>query len=318
MFSASFLYSGAAGSGGAHCASLAAGNDGELLAAWYVYPQEETRDARLVIARRSSGTGQWSEGTPLPMGLNSSLGNPVLFRSPNDGTIWLHFVALRGRYWDSAVWHASASRDHGRTFDPPRPVVGEEGLMIRHAPVLTDDGRALIPVYSDRTKESFIYESMAPYDTWRRAHRFGAFPVIQASLVRDGAGRLIAFFRPAAGPRCCWRSISNDGGGTWSDPVRMTLPNPMSGLAACVAWKRVLLFYNHTHEHQRHPLSVSWSTGPLNDWSAPRHLDVAEFEVSYPSAYVDEDGAVHVVYTYNRRFVKHVQFDAEWLDGDDA
>lgn len=312
MFSAEFLYFNCPGAKRAHCASLAPAPDGGLLAAWYVYPEEETRDARIVLARKPSDDAPWSEGSPVQLGVQSSVGNPVLFTAP-DGTVWLHFVALRGRYWDKAAWHAAPSRDGGRSFGPAAAMSPEDGLMVRHPPTVANDGRAVLPVYSDRTKESFVYEALPPYGAWRRTHGFGAFPVIQGSVVAPDADRLIAFFRPSDNPRNSWRSVSNDTGRTWSEPVRMTLPNPMSGIAAFVLGERVGLVYNHTHEHQRHPLSVSWSTGPLNDWSEPRSIDDAGFEVSYPSVLVDGHNQVHVAYTYNRRFIKYVRFDAEWL-----
>jgi len=311
-FDAEFLYYDCPGAGHAHCASIAALRDGGLLAAWYVYPEAETCDGRIVLARRT-GNGPWSLAKPIPLAVSGSAGNPVLFETP-DGGVWLHFVTLSGQFWDTAAWYAARSDDRGRSFNTPIRITREDGLMVRHAPILRGDGVALMPVYSDRTKRSFLYSSAPPYVDWREAYAFGDAPVIQGCLMAEDQ-RLIQFFRPSDGRRHPWRSISSDGGESWSEPIRMTLPNPLSGIAGFTLNGRVAMVYNHTEKHQRHPLAIATSMGPLSDWSAPRPIDDAEFEVSYPSFTVDSAYDIHGVFTYNRRFIKYVTFDREWLDG---
>ena len=71
------------------------------------YAEEETKGARLVLARRDGPDAAWTYGKPIELGLASSLGNPVTFFDPM-GTFWLHFVSLKGGYWDKARWYGVA------------------------------------------------------------------------------------------------------------------------------------------------------------------------------------------------------------------
>ena len=38
------------------------------------------------------------------------------------------------------------------------------------------------------------------------------------------------------------------------------------------------------------------------------------FEYSYPSLIRTRDGDFHLLYTWNRAYIKHVHFDPAWID----
>ncbi len=299
------------GYGQCHSASITVTPQNGLLAAWYLYPEEETRNGRIVLARRHPESTSWDRATLVELGTSSSVGNPVLFYDP-EGVLWLHFVLLRGAYWDKSVWLAARGIPDGKSFSRPEVVCEDLGTMIRHRPVFLADGRALMPVYSDRSKTSQLFTSMPPYTEWRLHHHFDKSRVIQPDLLEVG-GKLILVFRPVGDSRSAWRSFSVDDGRTWSEPIRLPLPNPLSGLAAFEWNGRVGIVYNNTREHQRHPLSLSWSDATLHEWSPPHDFETSKFEVSYPSFCVDNNGQVHGVYTYNRKLIKYVSFDKAWI-----
>ena len=69
------------------------------------------------------------------------------------------------------------------------------------------------------------------------------------------------------------------------------------------------MIYNHTHEHQRYPLSVSLSKDGGTTWEENWTLDNVPLEVSYPSFITGKDNTIHGVYTYNRRMIKYVKLD---------
>lgn len=316
MFKAEFLYSKCPGASHAHCACIVEAPNDRLLVSWYVYPEKETKGAQLVMAIKDGPSEAWPDARPIDLGVASSLANPVLFFDPT-GTLWLHFVSLKGGYWDTAQWCAACSDDLGRTFSRPNAVSTDRGLMVRHSPYFLSSGKGLLPVYSDRTKRSFLFESDPPYENWSILYDFGDEPIIQPSLI-SLKDKLVMFFRPGEGPRHTWRSLSSDEGKSWSAPVRLPLPNPLSGISALALGNRVGLVFNNTTEHQRFPLSIAWSDSTLQVWTEATVLDSPGFEVSYPSFVVDGHDVVHGVYTYNRKFIKYVSFDRDWIEDNDA
>ena len=292
---------------GLHCHSpaLAQTSDGTLLSAWYAYPEEEHRDATLVFARRPPKRHDWTKSRTILNGLDSSAGNPVLFQAPG-GVLWLLFALLKGDYWTSAELMASKSTDEGRTWSPPARFWPDRGMMIRHPPMLLEDSSLLLPAYDEPRREPVLLRSLPPYTEWGEHHRFRDIPLIQPVLVRQRAGELGIYFRPWSEPRQIWRSHSKDDGLTWAPPVRTPLPNPLSGIAAFVRDNMIGVVYNHTRNHERHPLSISLSQDWGITWKEPWHIDTTRFEVSYPSFLVGHDGQIHGVYSYNRRMVKQV------------
>jgi predicted neuraminidase len=311
MFSAEFLHIKSDIYPNAHCATITMSPKDDLLAAWYAYPEEESKDACLVLARKEHGGTKWSKGTILDFGMTSSLGNPVPFYDPH-GRLWMHFIALKGRFWDSGIWMSAYSDDDGVTWSTPSTVCQEPGIMIRHTPIVCPNGQIIMPVYDEKISVSLLYASTPPYSVWSEIRRFDGFDMIQPCLIQTDSG-LINFFRPHGKPFNTWRSASTDGGKNWSNPVRLALPNPLSGVAAFEVDGQVGLVFNNSTDHKRYPLSVSFGNSSLHEWSEAKDFDTAQFEVSYPSFLADRQGIVHGVYTYNRRFIKYVTFDAEWM-----
>jgi predicted neuraminidase len=311
MPGAQFLYN-AVGSGlYCHGGSLFATADGDLLAAWYAYPELEHAGATLVVARRPRGADAWLPSeTPIAPSAWSA-GNPVLFAEPS-GRIWLFFVLLEGAYWTDAVLHGACSDDAGRSWSRPTTLLPTRGMMVRHSPVQCADGEWLLPAYDERTNRATLLAARPPFTDWRVAHVFVDVPLIQPVLVRE-PDRLTLLFRPASDPRVVWRSHSTDEGRRWSPPMRTSLPNPLSGISALSVGSRLAVVYNHTERHERRPLSLAASDDGGRSWSEPRHIDDMAGELSYPSFVPTPDGTLHGVYTYNRRLIKYVQLDAGWL-----
>ena len=92
----------------------------------------------------------------------------------------------------------------------------------------------------------------------------------------------------------------------------------MSGISAFALGDDVGLVFNNSTQHKRFPLSISWSNANLHSWSPPVDLDQPGFEVSYPSFVVEDNAIVHGVYTYNRKFIKYVCFDRDWIQEPNA
>jgi len=311
MLEAQFLYNTVGSGLYCHGGSLLRTAAGDLVAAWYAYPDVEHAGATLVLARRPSDADAWLPSeTPIAPTVYSP-GNPVLFEEPS-GRIWLLFVLVEGTYWTDAVLHGARSDDGGRTWSRPAMLVPSRGLMVRHPPIPRDDGSWLLPAYDEQRHRSVLLAGSPPFARWREVFTFDDVRLIQPVLVRE-AERLTLLFRPSSDPRVVWRSHSTNEGERWSTPVRTTLPNPLSGISAFSVGTRLAAVYNHTDRHERRPLSLASSDDGGQSWSEPRQIDDMAGELSYPSFVSGPDGTLHGLYTYNRRLIKYVRLDAAWV-----
>lgn len=75
----------------------------------------------------------------------------------------------------------------------------------------------------------------------------------------------------------------------------------------------IILAWNN-QDNARTPLHIARSTDDGKTWSRPLVLESNPGEYSYPSVFQTSDGKVHVIFTYRRYSIKHVEFDESWLD----
>ena len=135
---------------------------------------------------------------------------------------------------------------------------------------------------------------------------------IEPAIVELKDGRLLMLMR--SGTRTCiWSSLSSDGGLTWSSPERTPLPNPDSAIDLLrLKSGRVLLAYNNSSKG-RTPLAVAVSEDDCRNWRRARDLETGPGGFSYPAAIQSQDGIIHITYTYDRKGIKHVAFDEQWI-----
>ncbi len=297
-----------------HCATITTLPGGDVMLAWYAYPETETRDGILMCARRNLRTQRFEGLKRLFPELNSSLGNPTLFCDPQ-GRVHLMFVALHGSYWDSAKLLRAHSDDEGTTWSTPQVLQFPKGTMVRHPPVLVRERFLVLPAYDESDNRTVLLRSGLDADEWTVDRTFDGDEAIQASLVRQSPDELTMLLRPCGEPRRCLRRISGDDGRSWSTLLRTPLPNPLSGLAGFQVGSDLCLVYNHTEAHQRWPLSLSWSNDRGVSWKGPLHIDDTQHELSYPAFVVDAQNVAHGVYTFGRNRIRYVAFNEEWWRG---
>lgn len=288
-----------------HCPTILETQSGNLLVAWYAYPDQEHIGASLALARYSKEQSRWLPSQSIISKSDYSRGNPVLFQGA-DGKVWLLYVVLKGKYWNNAILEGAWSEDEGETWSQSIQFGKEQGLMVRHPPLILGNQSLLLPAYDEKTRQTVLMTAPPPYNNWTETYRFSDLELIQPVLVREKSDRLSLFFRPCDSPRVIWRSHSSDNGNSWTIPMRTSLPNPLSGMAAFVVDGSTALVYNHTEKHQRFPLSISLTHDGGTTWEDPWHFETVEKEVSYPSFIKGRDGKIHGVYTYNRRMIKYV------------
>ena len=294
-----------------HCPTITLAPSGDLLVAWYAYVEDETRDGILIFARKPVGKGGFDPPRRILSEMNSSLGNPVLF-CDQSGTVHLLFVALRGHYWDSAVPLTCSSDDLGKSWSVPEVPRQPAGIMVRYPPILRRNDYFLLPAYDEKNNHTVLLTAGSDARGWMTVAHFDGPEAIQGCIVRQGDVELTMILRPCGDNPRCMRSISTDDGRTWSRVMPTSLPNPLSGVAAFGLDDMLCAVYNHTTQHRRYPLSLSYSTDRGTSWKGPIHIDETEHEVSYPSFVVDRTGVAHGVYTFGRRRIQYVSFDRTW------
>ncbi len=294
-----------------HCSSIFLYRD-RLHLVWYAYPEDETSQASLIYSSKAvDPAADWSKPRII-LRANGSLGNPFLW-TDDSGVLVLFYVALNGTHWTDANVMVALSQDTGLTWSPPSQVSFQAGLMIRHPPILAKDRSLWVPTYDERSYTSSIHRFLPPDFRLHELHHFDYTHLIQPCLISH-EDVLLATFRPVDHPRSIHVARSGDGV-HWSNIFDIQLPSALSGHAS-FAWKDHLgIVLNHTHKHQRFPLSLSISS--LTNLRERRTFDIdnVSLELSYPSVAVDHQGGVHISYSYNRRMIKYCYLSLqEWME----
>ena len=212
------------------------------------------------------------------------------------------------------------------------PYFRRMGWQTKNKPVFLDNGRMVLPLYSD----GFSFSLMAITDDggaqWQFSDPLVAPGNIQPSIAIKKDGTLVAFMRDnGPPPKRLMISESKDSGVTWSMVRDSQLPNEGSG-ADVVTMKNGhwVLAHNDT-EDGRHSLAVSISLDEGKTWSYTRHLELDErdpgiaTQSSYPSIIEGKEGTIHVIYSYHRRdmkgspneTIKYARINEQWImEGD--
>lgn len=206
------------------------------------------------------------------------------------------------------------------------PYFRRMGWQTRNKPFITDEGRLIVPLYSD----GFSFSLMAYTDNWGKTWEFSTPLVgggnIQPTIAETGSGELVAYMRDnGPPPKRLHVSRSTDDGETWSLVQDSQLPNP--GSAADIMtlengnW---VLVYNDT-ESGRHSLAVSLSEDEGSTWPWTRRLEFDKSEEpvtgGYPAIIQGKKGNLHVTYSYQlskknneeQKTIKYVTFNEEWI-----
>lgn len=315
-----------------HSASVVETGDGGLLAVWYGGRREGARDVALYAAALDGRTGDWSEarrivdvaGTQADLGRYiRKIGNPVLGRD-REGRIWLFYVSVSVGGWSGSAVNYRVSGDGGLSWSPARRLVLSPffnvGTLVRNAPVLYADGGLGLPVYN---------ELFGKFGEFARLGRDGS--VLDKSRITRGRSslqpcvvpldrdRAVAFLRrTGSAPRHILFSETGDGGRRWSAPGALDLPNPDSAVMALRSSDGTFCLVFNNAEKDRDSLALALSGAGRRGWE-----EVYLFEnepamglvgFSYPAMVETGDGVFHLLYTWDRKRIKHVLFNRAWLE----
>ena len=238
--------------------------------------------------------------------------NPVLFETPT-GELQLYFkIGFNIQSWQG--WRVT-SKDGGKTWGKREKL--PEGIYgpIKNKPIL-HNGRLIAPTSDERDGWKIYFEySDDMGKTWRRTPFVEAnkgVKAIQPSIILLPDGRLEALCRTRSGH--IGVTYSGDNGETWSKLQLIETPNNNSGIDAvtlqdgtyamiCNDWP----IEPGKEKGVRTPLSVLRSKDGINwnHWITLEDSPISQY--SYPSIIQSRDGHIHVVYTWRRQRVKHVE-----------
>ena len=199
------------------------------------------------------------------------------------------------------------------------PKKRETGWMTRTHPIILQNGKILLPLYSDGFNFGLIAISEDQGKTWKPGLPIVGRGLNQPSLVVRKDGTIDAYMRQDGDePSSIMISHSNDEGYSWTFARKSNLPNPGASIEVIRLkngdW---LLAYNDV-EDGRYSLAVAVSDDEGATWKWKRNLEYQKgSSFSYPSVIQAKDGKIHLTYSYHlgkdQESIKYVTFDENWI-----
>ena len=291
-----------------HAATIVATKQG-LMAAWFGGEEEGSPDVGIWVSCHDSKG--WSQVRQVATGLLSSGGrcacwNPVLFAA-NEQLLLFYKVGDTPRNWWGMLMTSS---DDGITWSQAQQL--PDGILgpIKNKPVQLSNGNLLCGASSEQNSWTVHMEMTSDLGkSWTRTDPLNdgiKLAAIQPTILNYLSGEIQILCRTRQGNIA--ESRSQNQGRNWSKMALIDLPNPDSGIDGIVLRDgRGLLVYNHSKK-RRSPLNVATSTD-AKTWRMTLTLEDRVGEYSYPAVIQTSDELVHVVYTWNRRHIKHVVLD---------
>jgi len=303
-----------------HCSSITEAPNGDLLVSWYGGSYESSDDQVLFLARRKKGARTWSKPQIIVTSPGKPPGNAILFTDKRS-RVWLVWGRMdgtqpmsRGTGWDACQLFYRTSADSGVTWSSDKPFYHDSlGWLPRNLPIFLSDGTLVVPISDERNGHgvdlSFFLATKDNGATWTQSGimRGGEQP----TFIERSDGTLLAYLRVRPNIKA---AESHDGGKTWSEPTPIEFKNPDAGISMRrLKNGHVLLVFNN-QDRSRSPLHIARSLDEGRTWSKPLELESNPGEYSYPSVLQTSDGKIHIIYTFRRYSIKHVELNEGWLD----
>ncbi|WP_341225126.1 exo-alpha-sialidase [uncultured Arcticibacterium sp.] len=187
------------------------------------------------------------------------------------------------------------------------------GWMTRIKPLVMDNGRIVLPLYSDGFNMSLMAISEDKGSTWRPSLPLVGRGPIQPALVQKKNKNLAAFLRDSGDypPRVHY-SESADLGQSWSVSVKTDIPNTASvEILGLTDGRWAFIGNDMPGGRNRLMLYLSDDEGKTWKWKTPlENVEPNMGGFSYPSLIQTPDGLLHITYSHHlpndRKSIKYV------------
>ena len=319
-----------------HAASLIALKDGAIRAFWFAGSREGAPDVVINTAVFDPKTNDWAAPTVVidrvgaEKGLSryiAKLGNPVPARLP-DGRLQLFFVTVSIGGWAGSSISTMLSDDDGLTWGRPQRLITSPFInlstLVKSPAVQMTDGRLGLPAYHEwigRFGEFLRLDTTQVIDKRRMSSGRSA---IQPAVFVNEAQDATAYFRQtrsAGQAKHIPVSHTQNAGQSWQSVADLEIDNPNSAVAGLTLKNGAHLLVLNNIEAGRYRLVLMMSNPKSGQWQVVEVLENDEAlpdqerkEFSYPYLISASGNDAHLVYTWDRKKIRHLYFSSAWLE----
>lgn len=318
-----------------HAASLIALKDGAVRAFWFAGSREGAPDVSIYSSVYDPHSANWSAPTVVMDRISAEkglaryiakLGNPVPSRLP-DGNLQLFFVTVSIGGWAGSSISAITSDDEGLTWSNPQRLISSPLLnlstLVKSPGISFADGLLGLPAYHEwigRFGEFLRIDAGRVIDKRRMSSGRSAIqPLVFVSDAQDAS----AYFRQTRSsglPKQIPVAVTQNAGQNWQQSGDLAIANPNSAVAGVSLKNGARILAVNNIEAGRYRLVLMMSRPKSAQWQIVEVLeddealpDAQRKEFSYPYIIsVDGDDA-HLVYTWDRKKIRHRYFSGAWL-----
>jgi predicted neuraminidase len=280
-------------------------------------------------------TGSWSnpevviDRVTAEKGLSryiKKLGNPLPVRS-SQGKLQLYFVTVSVGGWAGSSISWIESSDEGISWSRPQRLITSPALnlstLIKAPGFDFTDGTLGLPVYHEwmgKFGELIRIDGGQVIDKRRIS---SGRALLQPIVFIDAPETAIAYFRQArsAGPPRIASALTDNAGQSWVSGADLDLANPNAAIAGLQLANGDRLIALNDLESARHRLVLALAPAGTSNWSVIAEVESDQTltnglyrEFSYPYLLLGANGEVHLIYTYDRKKMKHIHFDPRWIE----
>ena len=305
---------------------------GRIRAFWYGGSREGAKDVAIYSAVFDPSSSTWGpeeiattrEKTARDLRRYvKKLGNPVVARDSR-GRLWLFYVSVSLGGWSGSAVNLRISEDEGATFGPARRIATSPflnlGTLVRGPALVFEDGTLGLPVYHELLgKFGELLRISAEGEVLDKIRLSHGRSSLQPVVVPLGRLEGVAFLRSSGWSSKRVLSVSTeDGGRTWSDLAPTELSNPDAAVSALrTSGGEILIAFNDSEVDRSNlklassrdggrTFTVLLTVEPPGPSGAAR--EAASPELAYPWLLETSDGALHLLYSWNRSRIVHVRY----------